>query len=147
MSLTAVECVVQVGSIVDLVREGRCALHTRLACYKFLITYGLHFSVLNIACYWYAPFFQFLLFSPVSHQFLWFLSTSSTLSNDMWVDSSHVGVPEHHVRMCCASHLSRGCLASCCRYGIILSQMVFISIDIFATICLGYCLTLARPAK
>ena len=45
----------QVGSIVDLLREGRCALHTRLACYKFLITYGLHFSVLNIACYWYAP--------------------------------------------------------------------------------------------
>lgn len=48
--------ITQVGSIVDLLREGRCALHTRLACYKFLITYGLHFSVLNIACYWYAPF-------------------------------------------------------------------------------------------
>ena len=43
----------QIGSIVKLVREGRCALHTRLACYKFLITYGLHMSVLNIAQYWY----------------------------------------------------------------------------------------------
>ena len=53
------ECIVQVGSIVDLLREGRCALHTRLACYKFLITYGLHFSVLNIACYWYVPFPSF----------------------------------------------------------------------------------------
>ncbi|KAL3158258.1 hypothetical protein ABBQ38_010509 [Trebouxia sp. C0009 RCD-2024] len=73
-----------VRSIVDLLREGRCALHTRLACYKFLITYGLHFSVLNLVCTW---------------------------------------------------------------YGMILSQMVFISIDIFATICLGYCLTLAHPAK
>ena len=44
----------QVKSIVDLLREGRCALHTRLACYKFLITYGLHFSVLNLVCTWYA---------------------------------------------------------------------------------------------
>lgn len=34
-----------------------------------------------------------------------------------------------------------------CRYGIIVSQMVFISIDIFATICLGYAMTLARPAR
>ena len=48
-------CGVQVSSSVKLVREGRCALHTRLACYKFLITYGLHMSVLNIACYWCAP--------------------------------------------------------------------------------------------
>ena len=50
--VSAVFGAVQVKSIVDLMREGRCALHTRLACYKFLITYGLHFSVLNIACYW-----------------------------------------------------------------------------------------------
>ena len=46
---------VQVSSTVELMREGRCALHTRLAVYKFLIAYGLHFSVLNIACYWYVP--------------------------------------------------------------------------------------------
>lgn len=53
MVVYANRCLIaQVGSIVDLLREGRCALHTRLACYKFLITYGLHFSVLNIACYW-----------------------------------------------------------------------------------------------
>lgn len=44
--------VAQVSSAVALMREGRCALHTRLAVYKFLIAYGLHFSVLNIACYW-----------------------------------------------------------------------------------------------
>lgn len=34
-----------------------------------------------------------------------------------------------------------------CRYGIVLCQMVFISTDIFATIFLGYAMTLARPAK
>ncbi|DBB17796.1 TPA: hypothetical protein ACH3X3_002824 [Trebouxia sp. C0006] len=72
------------SSTVELMREGRCALHTRLACYKFLITYGLHFSVFNIAAFW---------------------------------------------------------------YGIVLCQMVFISTDIFATIFLGYAMTLARPAK
>ena len=43
---------VQMSSTVELMREGRCALHTRLACYKFLITYGLHFSVFNIAAFW-----------------------------------------------------------------------------------------------
>ncbi|KAL0038469.1 hypothetical protein WJX77_007492 [Trebouxia sp. C0004] len=73
-----------ISSAVELIREGRCALHTRLACYKFLITYGLHFSVFNIAAFW---------------------------------------------------------------YGIVLCQMVFISTDIFATIFLGYAVTLARPAK
>jgi len=34
-------------------REGRAALHTSIASYKFLITYGLLFSVLKLACYYY----------------------------------------------------------------------------------------------
>ena len=32
-------------------REGRSALHTSVAAYKFLITYGLLFSVLKLTCY------------------------------------------------------------------------------------------------
>ncbi|BBN19120.1 hypothetical protein MPTK1_8g08050 [Marchantia polymorpha subsp. ruderalis] len=42
-----------VSSVVDLVREGRGCLHTSLACYKFLIIYGLTFSILKLACNWY----------------------------------------------------------------------------------------------
>lgn len=40
-------------STVDLLREGRGALHTSFACYKFLIMYGLMFSILKLCCYWY----------------------------------------------------------------------------------------------
>ncbi|KAL3676685.1 hypothetical protein R1sor_026633 [Riccia sorocarpa] len=40
-------------SVVDLLREGRGALHTSFACYKFLIMYGLMFSILKLCCYWY----------------------------------------------------------------------------------------------
>lgn len=43
----------QVASAVDLVKEGRGALHTSFACYKFLITYGLLFSILKLVSYWY----------------------------------------------------------------------------------------------
>lgn len=32
-------------------REGRAALHTSVAAYKFLIMYGLIFSVLKLTCY------------------------------------------------------------------------------------------------
>ncbi|KAJ7563253.1 hypothetical protein O6H91_03G102700 [Diphasiastrum complanatum] len=42
-----------VKSVVDLVREGRGALHTSFACYKFLIMYGLMFSILKLCAYWY----------------------------------------------------------------------------------------------
>ncbi|BBN18845.1 hypothetical protein MPTK1_8g05990 [Marchantia polymorpha subsp. ruderalis] len=42
-----------VASVVDLLREGRGALHTSFACYKFLIMYGLMFSILKLCCYWY----------------------------------------------------------------------------------------------
>ena len=45
----------QVLSTIDLLREGRGALHTSFACYKFLIMYGLMFSILKLLCYWYAP--------------------------------------------------------------------------------------------
>ena len=48
---------------------------------------------------------------------------------------------------CCMSHMLFTIHMLCCRYGIVLSQMVFISIDIFATIFLGYAMTLSRPAK
>eukprot|EP00250_Pteridium_aquilinum_P014895 c22269_g1_i1 orf=370-4158(-) len=40
-------------SPVDLLREGRGALHTSFACYKFLIMYGLMFSIFKLCCYWY----------------------------------------------------------------------------------------------
>ncbi|KAH7415779.1 hypothetical protein KP509_14G060200 [Ceratopteris richardii] len=40
-------------SSVDLLKEGRGALHTSFACYKFLIMYGLMFSVFKLICYWY----------------------------------------------------------------------------------------------
>ncbi|MCO5602078.1 hypothetical protein L7F22_056205 [Adiantum nelumboides] len=40
-------------STVDLLREGRGALHTSFACYKFLIMYGLMFSIFKLCCYWY----------------------------------------------------------------------------------------------
>ncbi|KAI5068182.1 hypothetical protein GOP47_0017102 [Adiantum capillus-veneris] len=40
-------------SVVDLLREGRGALHTSFACYKFLIMYGLMFSIFKLCCYWY----------------------------------------------------------------------------------------------
>ncbi|CAM6091151.1 unnamed protein product [Calypogeia fissa] len=42
-----------VVSVVDLLREGRGALHTSFACYKFLIMYGLTFSIFKLACNWY----------------------------------------------------------------------------------------------
>lgn len=42
----------QVTSVVELLREGRGALHTSFACYKFLITYGLMFSILKLCAYW-----------------------------------------------------------------------------------------------
>jgi cation-transporting ATPase 13A3/4/5 len=37
---------------VDLLKEGRAALHTSLACYKFLIMYGQLFSVVKLASFW-----------------------------------------------------------------------------------------------
>lgn len=43
----------QVAAVEELLREGRAALHTSIASYKFLITYGLLFSVLKLACYYY----------------------------------------------------------------------------------------------
>ncbi|EFJ32188.1 hypothetical protein SELMODRAFT_439526 [Selaginella moellendorffii] len=42
-----------IESVVDLLREGRAALHTSFACYKFLIIYGLMFSILKLCAYWY----------------------------------------------------------------------------------------------
>jgi len=42
-----------VSAVVDLLREGRGALHTSIAAYKFLITYGLLFSVLKLSFYYY----------------------------------------------------------------------------------------------
>ena len=52
-----------------------------------------------------------------------------------------------HACACCMSNMLFTIHMLCCRYGIVLSQMVFISIDIFATIFLGYAMTLSRPAK
>ena len=42
-----------IHSVVDLLREGRCALATSFASYKFLVTYGQLFSVLKLVCFWY----------------------------------------------------------------------------------------------
>ena len=42
-----------IASVVDLLREGRCALATSFASYKFLITYGQLFSCLKLVCFWY----------------------------------------------------------------------------------------------
>jgi magnesium-transporting ATPase (P-type) len=44
---------VQVASVVELLREGRAALHTSFACYKFLIIYGLSFSIFKLTANWY----------------------------------------------------------------------------------------------
>ena len=41
----------QVAAVEELLREGRSALHTSIGAYKFLIMYGLLFSVLKLACY------------------------------------------------------------------------------------------------
>ena len=41
------------ASVVDLLREGRGALHTSIAAYKYLIMYGLLFSVLKLSFYYY----------------------------------------------------------------------------------------------
>uniref|UniRef100_A0A0G4GDT0 Cation-transporting P-type ATPase C-terminal domain-containing protein n=1 Tax=Chromera velia CCMP2878 TaxID=1169474 RepID=A0A0G4GDT0_9ALVE len=38
----------RVGDVVTLLKEGRCALQTSLACYKLIVLYGLLFSVLKI---------------------------------------------------------------------------------------------------
>lgn len=38
--------------MVDLLREGRGALHTSFAAVKFLVIYGLNFSVLKLGSYW-----------------------------------------------------------------------------------------------
>jgi predicted P-type ATPase len=42
-----------VASVVELLREGRAALHTSFACYKFLIIYGLSFSIFKLTANWY----------------------------------------------------------------------------------------------
>ncbi|XP_024527352.1 probable cation-transporting ATPase 13A4 [Selaginella moellendorffii] len=42
-----------VQAVVDLLREARGALHTSFACYKFLIIYGLQFSIFKLCCYWF----------------------------------------------------------------------------------------------
>jgi cation-transporting ATPase 13A3/4/5 len=42
-----------VSAVVELLREGRGALHTSIAAYKFLITYGLLFSVLKLSFYYF----------------------------------------------------------------------------------------------
>ena len=41
----------QVLAVEELLREGRSALHTSVAAYKFLIMYGLLFSILKLTCY------------------------------------------------------------------------------------------------
>ena len=99
------------------------------------------------------PFLCWHCFQPAH----WDPVVLCTLSSDALIDSSCATQVLHQVlsNICSTGafkHLLNNPPLSrvsycCCRYGIILSQMVFISIDIFATICLGYCLTLARPAK
>ncbi|EFJ04479.1 hypothetical protein SELMODRAFT_432379 [Selaginella moellendorffii] len=42
-----------VHAVVDSLREARGALHTSFACYKFLIIYGLQFSIFKLCCYWF----------------------------------------------------------------------------------------------
>eukprot|EP00658_Telonema_sp_P-2_P012704 TRINITY_DN14834_c0_g1_i2.p1 TRINITY_DN14834_c0_g1~~TRINITY_DN14834_c0_g1_i2.p1 ORF type:complete len:1308 (+),score=380.72 TRINITY_DN14834_c0_g1_i2:208-4131(+) len=42
-----------ITSVVDLLKEGRSALATSFASYKFLITYGQLFSVLKLVCFYY----------------------------------------------------------------------------------------------
>jgi hypothetical protein len=51
--LTLEDFGVQVASVVELLREGRAALHTSFACYKFLIIYGLSFSIFKLTANWY----------------------------------------------------------------------------------------------
>jgi len=46
-------CTWSIGSVVDLVREGRAALATAFGSYKFLIIYGQFFAVLKLTCFWY----------------------------------------------------------------------------------------------
>ena len=40
-------------SVLDLIKEGRAALCTSFASYKFLIMYGQLFSVLKLICFYY----------------------------------------------------------------------------------------------
>uniref|UniRef100_A0A0G4HJG7 P-type ATPase A domain-containing protein n=1 Tax=Chromera velia CCMP2878 TaxID=1169474 RepID=A0A0G4HJG7_9ALVE len=42
-----------VCDVVTVLKEGRCALQTSLSCYKFLVLYGLLFSVLKICSFWF----------------------------------------------------------------------------------------------
>ena len=42
-----------IESVVVLLKEGRAALATSFATYKFLITYGQLFSILKLICFWY----------------------------------------------------------------------------------------------
>lgn len=42
-----------VRAVVDLLREGRCALATSFAGYKFLITYGQIFPVVKLCCFYF----------------------------------------------------------------------------------------------
>jgi cation-transporting ATPase 13A3/4/5 len=53
-----------VAAVVDLLREGRCALATSFAGYKFLITYGQIFPVVKLWCFYYGaimPMFDYLV--------------------------------------------------------------------------------------
>jgi len=43
-----------IQSVVDLLREGRCALATSFACFKFIILYGQLFSIVKMVILYYA---------------------------------------------------------------------------------------------
>lgn len=40
-------------SVVELLKEGRCALHTSFGAYKFIIIYGQLFAILKLCSFWY----------------------------------------------------------------------------------------------
>lgn len=40
-------------SVVELLKEGRCALHTSFGAYKFIIMYGQLFALLKLCSFWY----------------------------------------------------------------------------------------------
>lgn len=70
-------------SAVDLLREGRCSLHTSFAVFKFLITYGLLFSLFKLASFWYGVIPSQMMYLMIDIVAIILLGYSMTLSHPL----------------------------------------------------------------
>lgn len=136
------------ASVVELLREGRAALHTSFACYKFLIIYGLSFSIFKLTANWYI----LLLYSQQRTEEVLFLYYEKELIELILSRCKFsVGQLAHHYHtlLLLCTQIDWCCNLPClnCRYGAIPCQMDYLFIDGVAVLSLGYSMNLSNPQK